>query len=108
MPFCHSYHLEHLFLTNPWDNTRYPCSFFFFSEPVTEELQILANINQLTPGSYDIFLRSITGKQARGEVELSTVASVVEVSLGKHTVWRSMAVFGQTVLGPESGCALTV
>lgn len=54
-----------LFLTNPWDNTRFPPS-LPFKEPVIEELQILANTNQLTPGSYDTSLKSITGRIISG------------------------------------------
>lgn len=61
MPFCHSFCLAHLFLTNPWDNTRFPPS-PPFKELVIEEPQILANTNQLTPGSYDTSLESITGR----------------------------------------------
>lgn len=61
MLFCHSFCLAHLFLTNPWDNTRLPHS-LPFKEPVIEEPQILANTNQLTPGSYDISLKYITGR----------------------------------------------
>lgn len=42
------------------------------------------------------------------EVELPKVASAVEVSMEQHVTWQPVAVFGQAVLGPESGCVLSM